>query len=336
MAKMITGISVYQSDGGWSQIYPLVGSQGEQVQIPAASDTVAGIMRVYSTTGNNTDGTMTQNAISSAIQTAINSIPGVGTASPTTAGISRLYDGLGGATDGAVTQRAVQAAINSIPAVSQATSTNIGVAKLYTGSGSNTDGSMTQRAITDAINAVDNGSFDTVAVGQTRFAASQDNGTVLNLAAGDNVTLTANARTNTVTIASNDTTYTAATTSTSGLMSSTDKSNLNDLITQVTQLPVGNGSVRVETSDWSGATTTVNGTAYYTATKTLSILSDTNPVIYLGPTGSNILPTEDEETAYSDIKYVTVDVNAKTVRFYAEKVPASAITVIVKNCTRAS
>ena len=54
MAKKITAISVYTKDGGWSTPYP-IGST-----VKEASATIAGILKAYTSTGSNTDGTMTQ------------------------------------------------------------------------------------------------------------------------------------------------------------------------------------------------------------------------------------------------------------------------------------
>lgn len=48
-----------------SQIYYYTGSQFKQIELglPTASETVLGVLKLYNTTGNNTDGTMTQKAI---------------------------------------------------------------------------------------------------------------------------------------------------------------------------------------------------------------------------------------------------------------------------------
>jgi len=61
MAKKITAISVYTKDGGWSTPYP-IGST-----VKEASATIAGILKAYTSTGSNTDGTMTQAAITQAL-----------------------------------------------------------------------------------------------------------------------------------------------------------------------------------------------------------------------------------------------------------------------------
>lgn len=334
MAKMIVGISVYQSDGGWSEIYPLVGSQGQQITLPAASDTVAGIIKAYNATGNNTNGTMTQKAITSAIQTAIANInfPTATKASSTVAGIAKLYDTTGNNADGAMTQKAVQQAINNIPSVKQASSTVAGVARLYDSTGNNTNGAMTQAAVTNALNDLDTSSFDTVVVNSTNLKANSANGTTITFVQGNNVNISANAANNRITISATDTTYPVASTTKNGLMTSDDKINLNNLSVQVAQLPIGNSTVSIATKDWSSSVQAVNGVGYHTCTKSLSTLKDDHPVIYLGASGSNIIPTEAEEAAYGNINYVTVDTSAKTIKFYAKAVPNTALTILVKNC----
>ena len=64
MAKKITAISVYTKDGGWSTPYP-IGST-----VKEASATIAGILKAYTSTGSNTDGTMTQAAITQALNSS--------------------------------------------------------------------------------------------------------------------------------------------------------------------------------------------------------------------------------------------------------------------------
>lgn len=70
-------------------------------------------------------------------------------------------------------------------------------------------------------------SFGKVKVGNTTVEADSADDT-LELIAGSNVTLTPDSTNDTVTIAATDTTYSNATTSAAGLMSSTDKSKLDD------------------------------------------------------------------------------------------------------------
>lgn len=87
-------------------------------------------------------------------------------------------------------------------------------------------------ALKDKLNAIEAGAevnqnaFSTVSVGTGESAVSVAAGAktdTVNVVAGDNVTLTADASAKKITIAAKDTTYTDATESTSGLMSAADK-----------------------------------------------------------------------------------------------------------------
>lgn len=75
---------------------------------------------------------------------------------------------------------------------------------------------------------VNQNAFSNVKVDNITVVADSKTDT-LNLSAGDNVTIEANAETDTITIKAKDTTYSAATQSTSGLMSSTDKKKLDGI-----------------------------------------------------------------------------------------------------------
>ena len=108
MAKKITAISVYTKDGGWSTPYP-IGST-----VKEASATIAGILKAYTSTGSNTDGTMTQAAITQAIDNAKTTI---NTASPTVAGVTKVYTSTGSNTDGTMTQAAITQALGSSESV---------------------------------------------------------------------------------------------------------------------------------------------------------------------------------------------------------------------------
>jgi len=110
MAKKITAISVYTKDGGWSTPYP-IGST-----VKEASATIAGILKAYTSTGSNTDGTMTQAAITQAIDNAKTTI---NTASPTVAGVTKVYTSTGSNTDGTMTQAAITQAMTQA-AITQA------------------------------------------------------------------------------------------------------------------------------------------------------------------------------------------------------------------------
>ena len=80
---------------------------------------------------------------------------------------------------------------------------------------------------------VNQNAFSNVKVGSTTVAADGKTDT-LELVAGSNVTLTPDATNDKVTIAATDTTYSAATTSTAGLMSASDKTKLDGIATGAT------------------------------------------------------------------------------------------------------
>ena len=79
---------------------------------------------------------------------------------------------------------------------------------------------------------VNQNAFSNVKVGTTTIAADSKTDT-LEIVAGANVTLTPDATNDKITIAATDTTYDNATTSAAGLMSATDKSNLDGLMQEI-------------------------------------------------------------------------------------------------------
>lgn len=112
MAKKITAISVYTKDGGWSTPYP-IGS----TTVKEASATIAGILKAYTSTGSNTDGTMTQAAITQ----ALSSIDALETKTDNMkasfqAGVDGIYNAITaqGTTPASKSQSDVQAAIPTL------------------------------------------------------------------------------------------------------------------------------------------------------------------------------------------------------------------------------
>ena len=89
-----------------------------------ATDTREGITKIYGTTGNNTDGTMTQAAITLAIN---NAAPG--TATDTTAGITKVYTTTGSNTDGTMSQSAISAELSAIDSDITDLQTDVGTAQ---------------------------------------------------------------------------------------------------------------------------------------------------------------------------------------------------------------
>ena len=84
---------------------------------------------------------------------------------------------------------------------------------------------------------VNQNAFSNVAVGSTTISADSKTDT-LTLVAGNNVTLTPDSTNDKITIAAKDTTYSAATTSSAGLMSASDKSKLDGIAIGATKITV--------------------------------------------------------------------------------------------------
>lgn len=90
--------------------------------------------------------------------------------------------------------------------------------------------------ISDQIGDLKN--FKTIKVGNTNIVAAQMEDTIT-LTAGSNVTLTPNTTNKSVTLQATDTTYDPATQSADGLMSSTDKQNLDNAVQKLSGIDAG-------------------------------------------------------------------------------------------------
>lgn len=90
--------------------------------------------------------------------------------------------------------------------------------------------------ISDQIGDLKN--FKTIKVGDTNIVAAQMEDTIT-LTAGSNVTLTPNTTNKSVTLQATDTTYAPATQSADGLMSSTDKQNLDNAVQKLSGIDAG-------------------------------------------------------------------------------------------------
>ena len=134
---------------------------------PNASSTEAGVAKLYTdVTGTNTDGSVTQSAIKTALSGKAASTHTHNTGTTTTSGFTKLYSTVAADnTDGTVTQKAIRAALATKASSSHshdaATSTKSGFVKLYDTIGSDaetaaTDGSVTQKAIVTALAAKSN------------------------------------------------------------------------------------------------------------------------------------------------------------------------------------
>ena len=112
-------------------------------------------MKLYTTTGTATDGTITQKAITDALGTKVNTDT---KATASTFGIAKLYTTTNGTNaDGSVTQAAIKSSLDTkldSASYTQATTTVAGKMKLYTTTGTATDGTITQKAITDALEEI--------------------------------------------------------------------------------------------------------------------------------------------------------------------------------------
>ena len=109
----------------------------------------------------------------------------------------------------------------------------------------------------------------------------------------------------------------------------TTNTNLTATNTNVTTLQNKHAwvSFTIATGSWSSTTTTVDGKAYYTYTISLSNVYEDHPTIVCGAAGT--LPTEAEATAFALLKYAYSDGTAKTLKLYAESVPASNFVILV-------
>ena len=113
---------------------------------------------------------------------------------------------------------------------------------------------------------VNQNAFSNVTVGGTTIAADSKTDT-LTLTAGSNITLTPNATNDSVTIAAEDTTYSNATQSAAGLMSSADKTKLDNL----------DSSDIADDSDAGGATVKASLNNLKGSLNSIVIISDTQP-----------------------------------------------------------
>lgn len=87
-------------------------------------------------------------------------------------------------------------------------------------------------------------------------------------------------------------------------------------------------SFNVSASNWSSETTNVDGTDYYYQVIKLVKVLDIHPQLFLGASGT--LPTSEEASAYSCIKYGIVDSAAKELWLYATSVPSSNFVLMAK------
>lgn len=102
---------------------------------------------------------------------------------------------------------------------------------------------------------VNQNAFGKVKIDTTTITANSKTDT-LTFVAGDNITLTPDATNDGITITAQDTTYSAATTSANGLMSSTDKTRVDDLYKRIAGYAVTAGTTAAYTATITGVTLT--------------------------------------------------------------------------------
>lgn len=107
--------------------------------------------------------------------------------------------------------------------------------------------------------------------------------------------------------------------------------NMNDLESRIgdgINDPITVTQFGVAVATWSTATTTIDGTAYYTYVIPLTAVNTDVPDVMIG--AADTLPTADEQDAFNCIKYAVVDDVAKTLTLYAESLPTSLFYVKVR------
>lgn len=92
-------------------------------------------------------------------------------------------------------------------------------------------------------------------------------------------------------------------------------------------------TVLVRTSGWSSATTTVDGTAYYTNTVSVADLFDSHPDVNLDAAPGRTIPTVAQREAFGIVAkggYITADKTAKTLTLYAQEKPTADFYIFIK------
>ena len=166
--------STYLKDISLNSSGQLIGTKGDNTtttpitvsgSVDPATDSVAGKMKLYTATGQNTDGTMTQKATTDAIG-AVPYISGI-TQDQTDGHILTISTNNGTNTPSTATITTVDTTYTT------GTGSTAGLTKLYTGTGNNTDGTMTQAAITTALGNII--SFNVIVVNELPTTDIQTN-----------------------------------------------------------------------------------------------------------------------------------------------------------------
>ena len=112
-------------------------------------------------------------------------------------------------------------------------------------------------------------------------------------------------------------------------LNSSSITTLNDTLSGPSNsLNVLDIAIAITTTLW--VSTTVNSTTYYKYTQSINHIYDNNPSICIGSTGTNILPTSDEQDSYNFISYTTIDTTVPAIYLYATSVPTTAFNIKIK------
>jgi len=281
----------------------LTGSDGSTSTVTDSNTTYstgnassAGLTKLYTGTGTNTDGSMTQNAIKSALDGKVpttRTVNGKALSSNITLGAADVGADASGAANTALTNAKsytdtqIAALINSAPTtldtlgeIASAMSDNMEVVEALEASiGNKADKSAIPTKTSQLTN--DSG-----------FKTTDNNTTYTISKSGSTITLTgSDGKTSTVTDSDTNTTYSEATTSAAGLMSAADKTKLNGIAT-------GANKITVDTALSSTSTNPVQNKVINTAlagkANTSAIPTKTSQL-----TNDSGFKTTDNNTTYS-------------------------------------
>lgn len=83
-------------------------------------------------------------------------------------------------------------------------------------------------------------------------------------------------------------------------------------------------------TDWSQSTTTIDGTAYFTAEITLQEVYSDRVEVSIAAAVGNTLPTEQESEDYNKVNFVMLDEENSKLKLYATEVPTGQIFFYIK------
>lgn len=90
-------------------------------------------------------------------------------------------------------------------------------------------------------------------------------------------------------------------------------------------------AVQISSTDWSNSTTSVNGTNYYTCTKTFTKVWTPCPIVILSTmTSGQIIPTSAESAQFNKVAHIVGDTTANTITLYSTEQITVNLKLIVK------